>query len=112
MDPHPLTRHEQDRKWDSPEETRLVIDRLSVKLAYTPYLRFLNYSVSSNETARNPFAAILSRARSSSRVCTRIGPRCYYSYRVVSRSTTSLIFIRSNGKARYRWKTVFAGKVV
>lgn len=55
------------------EETRLVIDRFDVKLAYTPYLRFLTACrvMKLRETHSLQFYRALVR-------------RCYYSYRVVS----------------------------
>lgn len=58
---HPL--REQDRRWDSlgGDEVGNRLVRCKTGL-YA--LSSLSYSVSSNETARNPFAAILSRARS------------------------------------------------
>lgn len=58
---HPL--REQDRRWDSLGGDE--VGNRPVRCKTSLYaLSSLSYSVSSNETARNPFAAILSRARS------------------------------------------------
>lgn len=58
---HPL--REQDRRWDSLGGDEVGNRPVRCKTGLYA-LSSLSYSVSSNETARNPFAAILSRARS------------------------------------------------
>lgn len=58
---HPL--REQDRRWDSLGGDEVGNRPVPCKTGLYA-LSSLSYSVSSNETARNPFAAILSRARS------------------------------------------------